>query len=80
MSNSSILQGIKAQSSKYSSTKQFVIKSKPNIKDSKQTIDSENGELITATPKDIELFLNYMRERSTRFAEMMAQNAILNEE
>jgi hypothetical protein len=57
-----------------------VIKSKPNIKDSKQTIDSENGELITATPKDIELFLNYMRERSTRFAEMMAQNAILNEE
>ena len=67
MSNTSILEGVKAQGSKYSSNKQFVIKSKPNIKENKQTIDSDPNEVITASPKDIDLFLNYMRERSTRF-------------
>ncbi len=61
MSNTSILEGVKAQGSKYASNKQFVIKSKPNIKQNKQTIDSDAGEVITATPKDIQLFLNYMK-------------------
>ena len=43
MNNNSILEGLKAQSSKYSSTKQFVIKSKPNMKENKQTIDTDGG-------------------------------------
>jgi hypothetical protein len=53
MSNTSILEGVKAQGSKYASNKQFIIKSKPNIKENKQTIDNDANEVITASPKDI---------------------------
>jgi hypothetical protein len=53
MSNTSILEGVKAQGSKYTSNKQFIIKSKPNIKENKQTIDNDANEVITASPKDI---------------------------
>lgn len=61
MSNTSILEGVKAHGSKYSSNKQFVIKSKPNIKENKQTIENDPNEVITASPKDIDSFLNYMK-------------------
>jgi hypothetical protein len=53
MSNTSILEGVKAQGSKYASNKQFIIKSKPNIKENKQTVDNDANEVITASPKDI---------------------------
>ncbi len=43
MSNTSILEGVKAHSSKYSSNKQFIIKSKPSVKETKQTLESDAG-------------------------------------